>query len=709
MDKAKNSIIPKLIKVKTLIKENILPKLREIKVPKIKLDPNIIDNFSINSIKTQLIITFSLIILISSITLATISITSASNAILSQTEYTSDQLTIDGAQLTRESIDEQLKKLQKISNMTEIQSKKWENQKPVIISERAESGFADLAIVQLDGIATFPDDNTVDLSDSEFFKKASEGELNVSDLVVSKTSNQPTLVFACPIYNGDMVVQVAIGRMHGNSLSKMIEDVNFGAGGFSFMINDKGTIVGHSSNEELVMSQFNPIVESENNKEYESFAKLVMEMNEVGIGRSSYSLNEVGYMVTYMPVEGTNWILATVLEEGKVLSAIPDLTRTITIMVIIILIISIVLTYIIGSYISNPVIEISKLSSSIANLDISDNIPEKYLNKKDETGDLSRSFQNIIDSLRQIIQQINETTGDLADSSNILSSSTISSKSSIDELSNSIDEISRGAQEQAINTENGARLVDELGEYMKTNKSYMNNLTVETEEATHIINQGLRSVERLAEITDESTKGIGRIQEAILKTDESSKNIEEASKLMSNIANQTNLLALNAAIEAARLGDAGRGFAVVADEIRKLADESDKSLAEINRMIKDLKINSKEAVNEVVTIKEISREQQDGIIDNSNKYNSIYEKIEEVNKAVEKSVKLVDEMDKKKNSVQDMINNLSSIAEEYSASTEEASSSMEQQKNNADMIADSSGALATLSSNLKGIIDSFKI
>ncbi|MCM3110961.1 methyl-accepting chemotaxis protein [Lederbergia lenta] len=100
--------------------------------------------------------------------------------------------------------------------------------------------------------------------------------------------------------------------------------------------------------------------------------------------------------------------------------------------------------------------------------------------------------------------------------------------------------------------------------------------------------QGSEDVKNTADVIQELGEQIIASERNMTNLSERSVEIQSIVGVIEDIAAQTNLLALNASIEAARAGDSGKGFAVVAQEVRKLAESTADSTANIQSLTSSL-------------------------------------------------------------------------------------------------------------------------
>jgi methyl-accepting chemotaxis protein len=499
-----------------------------------------------------------------------------------------------------------------------------------------------------------------------------------------------------------------VGRKEADSLGHITEDAGYGENGFAYMFNGSGVMIAHPDTEKVI-NRYNPIEEAKDNQVERSLANAVQRMLNKKAGTTNYKQGEISYYAGFAPIQGTDWTFVITADEKEVLAAIPKMARNIITVMIIVFLISIGLVYVLDYNITKPLIEMTKHSKRIAELDVRDNLAEIYLNKKDEIGTLSGAFQALTIKLREIITEITESAKQVTDTAQELTTTSQQSAKVSQEISRTVEEIARGAMEQANTTETGAANAIQLGKIIEKNNEHMLNLNLTSSEVTGLVNSGLKDIDRLSIMAQENNGATKEICDIIIQTKKSSEQISEASRLISDIAKQTNLVALNATIEAARAGEAGKGFAVVAEEIQRMADQSAESTKYIDHIIMELQKNVKRAVESMNRITTASEEQQKSVLATIQKYNSIASSMKVSEEAVNELNSSQNDMNYVKNEILSILQSLSAVAEQNAAGTQQTASAVEEQSKSAREIADASDRLSELASNLRMITVEFKL
>lgn len=170
-------------------------------------------------------------------------------------------------------------------------------------------------------------------------------------------------------------------------------------------------------------------------------------------------------------------------------------------------------------------------------------------------------------------------------------------------------------------------------------------------------------MESIVEAINELAANTKHVNSEVLGLEEQSQKITEVISIIKQISEQTHLLALNAAIEAARAGEEGRGFAVVAGQIRKLAEDTNRSLQEISSLVEDMTVRTGSVVSAVAQTEE---KVQQGVTQSEN----VKLNIEQIIDNVENTFAML-------NDISDGVTTQAAALEEMTATLEDVNTTIE--------------------------------
>ena len=379
---------------------------------------------------------------------------------------------------------------------------------------------------------------------------------------------------------------------------------------------------------------------------------------------------------------------------------------TIVIIIVVIAIACILVAFFIANSIANAVKTSSRIIEKLANGEFVH--PDKYLDRKDEIGDMTRNMSKLIDKLEDVVSQIKDASQVVADSSSQMERTVDQIEGATTSVTQAVDEISEGAMNQAGDVSKALENVEAIAaaiQSVSNTTSALESITDEMEKNSHVSETQPTS---LAESSDVMASSIQAVKERIGATGKAVDNIFDKITMIDDIAAQTNLLSLNASIEAARAGEAGRGFAVVADEIRQLADSSSQAAKDIQDEMNKLKREAEAAVEQSEIVSENTIKQKETLEATMNSITELIRDITEDIREVHLIAKDAKTCEDSKQVVVDSMDGLSAVAEENAAASEETSSAMTELDSTVHAMAESAREMEQVSRVLMEQMEFFK-
>lgn len=518
----------------------------------------------------------------------------------------------------------------------------------------------------------------------------------------SPTTGRPVMTIVAPIKNNDNHLGTVAMAIELNNLSKNIIDTNSSEDDLKTLILNPEGLVISSTEPDLVLSLD---FKDEENGLQDFYHKMISE--ETGIG--FFVRDGIDYIAAYSNSDKYGMYILSYKPVAVYMGMINNLKFILFGVIILSILLTSVVIYFSSRTITKPILAAAKQAELLANGDLTVEIAEDSLKRKDELGKLSNSFATMIQNLRTIIMQITDTSGQVAASSQELYASGEQVGQAAENVGSTILEIASGAEEQSSQIDSA---LSNLGNLM----NQINEVNIGTSNMEKTTAQMIDDIARGSSSTTQSIDQINNLKADTERTSNvisdlgsTSNQIGQIIEVISGIAQQTNLLALNAAIEAARAGEAGKGFSVVADEVKKLAEESADASGRIAKLIVEVRNGVDTAVNMMdSSVKSVNASVQ-AIEENGEIFSVINGQAKQLENIVADVAQSVKIMTGTSDGFERTMQEINEVSQEFAANSEGVAASSEEQIALTEEIVSASKAMASMSEELSGEIKKFKL
>ncbi|WP_288520925.1 methyl-accepting chemotaxis protein [uncultured Brachyspira sp.] len=394
-----------------------------------------------------------------------------------------------------------------------------------------------------------------------FIKSLNENKVYISEPYIAASSKELVVTFAKAIYTNNVLKGVVGIDISFEKISEIMQNQAEDENTEINIIMQNGMYLTHKDKRNILNEQNNLF----SNPLFSSW------QNTVSSGNSLIEIKGKEW-ASVQNIENVPWMISGHGTTSYFDSLMRKLIIVLIIVVVAFMSVETILVLVVVRPLSETLNRAINITEDMGKGDFNARFEKKLLEKKDQTGMLTKSIDDMQKNIGSVIYKI---------------------KQGIDVINNEINKISDGSANLSDRSNSQAAALEELASSIEALSSSLKETARSASEAKNMSEKAYSDTKSGVEAVIQTANNMKEISE-------SSKKISDITKMIQSIAFQTNILALNAAVEAARAGEQGRGFAVVASEIRSLAQTVNDAASNITNIVEDT-VNKIEVGNVSVT------------------------------------------------------------------------------------------------------------
>lgn len=412
-----------------------------------------------------------------------------------------------------------------------------------------------------------------DPKDGWFFSFLDSGKPRTLNIDNDTATGALTLFIDLRMEQAGKVLGIAGLGLSMDELSALIKNYSFGARGKVYLVRTDGLIQIHPQTELSGKRQLAEQIGA-------PAAQAVL--GKSALTTAYFQRNGEDYLALSLPLRDLDWTLVAEVPEAQIYAQARQAMWLTSLIGLGVAVLCLLLVVWLARSLVRPIRQVTTALVAIGSGggDLTHRLDESRV---DELGDLSRGFNRFLGSQRDMIAEVLSTSERL--------------RSTVVQVAKVVDNTAERAGRQQEMTDMVATAVHEMGLTVQEIAQNAGNAAGASQaardealQAREVVRGSIVHIESMSDEIGVASTAVGALATQVAS-------IDQVLAVIRGISEQTNLLALNAAIEAARAGEMGRGFAVVADEVRTLAQRTQVSTDEIQKMIAGLKQGAENAVS----------------------------------------------------------------------------------------------------------------